>query len=221
MSKNENTFDPVEFSIAENNFLLSSLGMNPVAALSQMPPSVNRRAVEPVLRKVYDFEALKKHDGSGWCGVEALKEKIVSYLRENAKWKADAARSKRAPRYPSMYSFDGKGRAHRGGIGSDSGRVRTYFDQRGNRVPFEIPYVGEEHDLWAPPGFTEQSTSPGLRVDNDQNRIECLNCGHTESFKAESRSSYNAARARMSKHLRKASTKVDEHRETYANEFGG
>lgn len=213
------TFDPVLYSINENKFFLEALGKPPVVALREMPTNLNARAVEPLLRKVYELEQLREHEGVQWVGVEALKEKIEAYLRENAKWKADALRFKRAPRWPSMFSFDTKGRAHRGGVGSDSGRVRTYFNDVGERVPFEIPFSGEINDEWGGPVGTEVAPKSLLKVNNDLNRIECGICGHTESFKAESRTSYNAARARISKHLRKATTNVDEHRELHVQEF--
>jgi hypothetical protein len=191
--------------------------------MRKLPSNINPRAVEPILRRVYELEQLKEHEGLKWAGVEAVKEKIVTYLRENEKWKQDHKRFRKAPRFPSMYSFDSKGRAHRGGVGSDSDRVRTYFDAAGNRIPFEIPLSGIEYEEWTAPGLatggTESSPKSALKVDQANNRIECSICGHTESFKSESRASYNAARARMSKHLRKATEKVDEHRELHTEEF--
>ena len=86
-------------------------------------------------------------------------------------------------------------------------------------MPFEIPLSGEVYEEWSGPGFTESSPKSALVVNSTENRIECSLCGHTESFKPESRSSYNAARARMSKHLRKATVKIDEHRELHLEEF--
>ena len=216
-------FDPVLYSINENRFLLTALGKPPVVALRDLPSNVNVKAVEPLLRRVYELEQLKEHEGLKWAGVDAVKEKIIAYLRENEKWKSDHKRFRRAPRFPSMFSFDSKGRAHRGGVGSDSDRVRTYFDEQGNRIPFEIPLSGEVYEEWTAPGAaqggTEGAPSGKLKVDSANNRIECTLCGHTESFKGESRSSYNAARARISKHLRKATTLVDEHRELHTEEF--
>lgn len=213
------TFDPVLYSISENRFFLEHLGKPPVVALKEVPREVNVKAIEPLLRRVFELEQLKEHEGQDWAGLEAIKAKIVDYLRENAKWKSDNKRFRKAPRFPTMYSFDSKGRAHRGGVGSDSGRVRTYFDASGNRVPFEIPLSGEVFEEWAGPVATESPKASGLVVNDKENRIECSLCGHTESFKGESRASYNAARARMSKHLRKATDKADEHRLLHTEEF--
>ena len=215
-----NSFDPVDYSVQECQFLIGALGKPPIVAMAEVPAKVNPKAVKPILDRVYELLEMQKHNPAfQWVGVPALVEKLEAYLRENARWKADNKRFRKAPRFPSMYSFDSKGRAHRGGIGSDSGRVRSYFSPDGERVRFEIPLFNEFAGEWAPPGFTEKSTSGGLVVDDVNNRIECKVCGHTESFKPESRASYSAARARMSKHLRKATDKVDEHREIHTAEF--
>lgn len=222
-------FDPVLYSLEENAFLLDHLGEPPIIARRNAAgtPVVNPAAVLPLIERVFELEQLKKEDGTEWVGIEAIKGQIKTYLREDAKWAADHARHRNAPRFPSLSSYDAKGRPHRGGIGSDSDRVRTYFGPAGERLPFAIDLVPSGVGEWHAPGFTEATTEKGLRVDQTTNRIECLVkvgegvCGHTESYKADSRSSYNAARARMSKHLRKATENIDDHRETHTNEFGG
>lgn len=217
-----NVFDPTLYSKQECEFLLENLGKPPVVAMRELKFPVNPKAVQPILQRVHELQQLEEHEGTRWVGLEPLKNALVAYLRENAKWKADWQRTRgRAPRFPSLYSFDGRGRAHRGGVGSDSGKVRSYFDAEGNRIPFAIQMTDIFIDDWTPPGFTEKPDSKSyLKVDNDLNRIECLICGKAESFKAESRSSYSAARARMSKHMRRAETKKEEHLEAYTNEFG-
>jgi hypothetical protein len=223
MSEAMKTFDPVLFSTNENKFLLEALGKPVYVAMQECPSSVNPKAVEPILKRVSDLEDAKKFSGAQWVGIDAMKEKINAYLRENAKWKSDNKRFRRAPRFPSMYTFDSRGKAIRGGVGSDSGRVRTYFASDGTRVPFEIPLTSDDlQDGWVPPTMGEKAvaTTAGLAllVNAEANRIECF-CGHTESFKPESRASYNAARARISKHLRRATERVDDHRELHGVEF--
>jgi hypothetical protein len=229
-----NEFDPVSFSEAENLWLLENIDKPPVVALAgikavRVPPAgrnkngviypdgVNPNAVGPLMRRVQELDDLSKHEGQGWVGREAIREAIRTYLAVDAKWAADARRSSKAPRFPSLYSFDSKGRPHIGGPGSDSGQVRTYFDEAGNRKPFAISLLAVD-DSWAGPGFTEVPEK-GLMVNAEATRIECF-CGHTERYKADSRASYNAARARISKHLRKATDNVEQHRELHANEFG-
>jgi hypothetical protein len=220
------TFDPVLFSKAENEFLLENLGEPTVVALRKVTFPVNPRAVKPILDRVNELQDLEKHEGISWGGIEPLKEKIRAYIREDAKWALDHKRNKKAPRYPSLSSYDSRGRAHRGGPGSDSARVRTYFGPAGERIPFEIQLVPDNIAPWVAPGFTEAPMSALLYEDPKTNRIECRVkvgegiCGHTESYKPESRSSHTAARARMSKHLRKAIENVDDHRELHTSEFG-
>lgn len=221
------SFDPVKFSDSENKFLLDNLGEPPVVALRKVEKPVNRNAVKPVLERVYELQELEKHEGIAWCGVEKIKATINEWLKQNAKWANDHRRSgKRAPRWPSLYSYDAKGRPHWSGPGSDSGQVRTYFGPAGERIPFEVLLVPENYTDWTAPTISSESNDPQLFVDPDANRIECRVpvdggiCGHTESYKTASRSSYNAARARMSKHLRKATANAEGHRELHTNEFG-
>lgn len=222
------SFDPVKFSDAENKFLLENLGEPTIVALRKLTPPTNPRAVKPVLDRVNELIDLEKHDGIKWCGIERIKTSINEWFKQNAKWKNDHKRSgKRAPRWPSLYSFDAKGRPHLSGPGSDSGHVKTYFGPAGERIPFEVLLVPEDYMEWTAPTIqSETSGDPYLYVDAEANRIECKIpvdggiCGHTESYKAASRSSYNAARARMSKHLRKETKEAEAHRELHTNEFG-
>lgn len=213
-----NEFDPVEFSNEENQFLLEALGKPTIVALRTAHPPRTLAAVKPMLDRVNELIELEKHEGLTWVGVDALKEAIKIWFRENEKWRLDHKRNRRAPRWPSLYSYDAKGRAHRGGPGADAGRVRTWFKAGGERVPFAVQLIPSDVPDWVPPGFTEKP-EVGLKVDGNLNRIECF-CGHTESFKADSRASFVAARARMSKHLRRATEQVDQHRELHTNEFG-
>lgn len=217
----ENTFDPVKYSLEENQFLYQHLGKPPIVALQSIPDKVNIRAVKPVLERVYELSELQKHSQVGWKGVEELKAAIQAYLDQSKKWLETKRRFRGAPRFPSMSTFDRKGRAHPGGPDSDSGFVKTYFDEKGNRVPFAVNLVDDETPSWKPDWVEETPAVPeqGLITDLDKNRIECF-CGHTESFKSESAASQRAARARMSKHLRASKSDVDRHREVYTMEFG-
>jgi hypothetical protein len=215
-----NVFDPVDFSIEENEFLLSTLGQPPIIALRGLPVTVNPQAVRPLLERVYELVEQEKHSGIEWTGVEPLRDKINIYLEKAARWQSDRRRG--APRFPSTFTYDVKRRGHRGGPGADGGKVKTYFGKAGQRIPFAIELVPYEAPEWAPEWVEadQPAKGAGLKVDNELNRIECLVCNHTESFNQESRQSYNTARARMSRHLRKAGDKTAEHREVYTTEFG-
>ena len=135
--------------------------------------------------------------------MEAIKKSCLSYLTQAQRWAED--KRKGAPRFPSLSSYDTKGRPHLSGGGSDSEQVRTYFDTDGQRKPFETEFVptGQEtwRAEWAEKVAEVDQPVEGLHVNKEARRIECF-CGHTEKFNPESRASFNAARARISKHLR-------------------
>ena len=235
-------FDPVKLSIPECNFLLRHLGEPSIVALRDThpvrnpdappkdknpivyPDGVIPAAVKPVLDGVTELMDLEAADKLKWVGVEKVKEAIQVYIRENERWSRDALRG--APRQPSLHSFDAKGRPHLGGPGSDSGIVKTYFGPAGERLPFALPLIEAQEDAWVAPAFTEQTPSSGLYIDKDSHRLECrvkfpdgTFCGHTETYKLDSRQSYNTARSRMGKHMLRATQQTEAHRELHTNEF--
>lgn len=243
MNTNDIYFDPVQFSFEENAWLTKHLGepwvvaskaINPVRNLQAeprkdknpiiYPDGVNPNAVRPVIDKVYDLEQLRALEGTTWVGVETLVKAIEIYLQQAERWQKDKRRG--APRFPSLSSYDTKGRAHRSGPGSDSGTVKTYFGPDGERKEFRVEYVptgiGTWVAEWAEKVAEVDQPVVGLHVSKENRRIECF-CGHTEKFNPESRASFNAARARISKHLRsdKVPEYVEQHRELHTAEFGG
>ncbi len=213
-------FDPVLYSREECDFLLSNLGKPTAVAMREVRSPVNPKAMREVFDRVNELEDLSKHSSVQWVGVEAVKAAIKKWLDVDTKWEAEYNRTGgRAPRFPSMYSYDVRGKAHRAGIGSDSHRPRTWFDEHGHRHEFAIDLQPEYAAPWVSPGFTETPLTTGIEVNREANRIECF-CGHTESFNPDKRSSWAAARARLSRHMRKAAERVEEHREAYELEFG-
>lgn len=219
----QTTFDPVELSKAENQWLLDNLDKPLAVAFSQpLPVGVTRKAVRSVMEAAQELDELQQAGHGVWKGREAIKQAIQTWFTVDSKWEADWRRFRgRIPRYPSLYSFDSKGRPFRGGPGSDSGRVRTYFGPNGQRIPFAIDLVDLGEQVWSGPvgSMDEAPRVDGLVLNADLHRLECF-CGHTESFREGSRASQNAARARMSKHLRKATDEVARHREIHTAEFG-
>src|SRR3989442_219550 len=130
------SFNPVAYSIEENQFLSEHLGKPPVVAMKLVPETnaISKKAVREALQAIYDLEETRKHGdptdpAKQWVGVEALRQAIAEYLREQARWAAD--KRKGAPRFPSMSSFDGRGRPQRQGPGSDSGVVHRTNSSRG------------------------------------------------------------------------------------------
>lgn len=231
MIQSIDTFDPVKLSLEECKFVLEHAGKPFVAVADDArlynpeKSGVVPAAVRPVLDRIYELIELDNRRGQPWVGVDAVKEKIQAYLDQQAKWLADKRRFPRAPRFPSMHSFDAKGKPHRGGTGSDSGTVKTYFDKEGNRVDFAMDLIdNRETGGWTPEWAKEKAKNApnvkGIKHDVENHRLECPICKHTESYKADTASSMNAARGRMSKHLRKDPREVELHRELYTNEFG-
>lgn len=220
------TFDPVYLTLEENKFLLENLGKPTIVAMKLLPAGCSYKATKEVLDACNEYELARQHDGSKWAGFDAVKSKISTYIDQATKWAADKRKGR--PRFPSMFTFDARGKAHWAGTGSDSGIVKTYFDDKGNRIPFAIDLVDVYRDEWAPEWAAEVSKAEtavdkkdGIFVDEEKSRIECLVCNHTERYKPESRRSYNMARARMSNHLRKSKERQDEHLEVHTLVFGG
>ena len=236
-------FDPVKLSLPENEFVLRHMGepwviasrdIHPVPLVSphrkdknpvHYPDGVVPAAVQPVIEKIYELEELDRHEGKKWVGKETIRKAITAYLEQSRLWEENKKR-RGSVRFPSMYTFTTKGRAQWSAPGSDSGQVKTYFAKDGSRVPFAVPFVPDGVEAWEPEWLAkvaaadQPAPTDGLKVDEVNNRVECLVCGNTQSFNPNSRASFNAARARMSKHLRTAITDVDRHREVHALEYG-
>lgn len=252
------TFNPVKLSLEENEFLLQHLGEPSSVALREIkavplpnPPRDNKTgriidknpvhypdgvipaSVKPILDRVYELQDLEQKFGEKWIGVDAVKDRIKVYLAQQTKWQDDKRRFPKAPRFPTMSSFDAKGKPHLGGPGADCGEVRTYFDKTGTRHEFALDLLkNKETGGWSPEWVAKEAPpSEAPKVDPVQsakalvhnsgaNRIECPICQHTESYRPDAKTSYNAARARMSKHLRTETREQALHRELFTNEFG-
>jgi len=206
------SFDPVVYSVEENKFLKEHLGEPPVKALKAVTPGVNPKAIQPLLQKVFDLQQLKDIEGLEWCGVEAMKDAIDVWLEQSSKWAADKRRGRL--RFPSMHTFDSRNKPQWQGPGSDVQKVKTFFRPDGSRQEFAIPLTSDGQVDWTP-DFLEAappiSTQPGVSLNKEIPRLECF-CGHVEKFVADSRSSFNAAKGRIKKHLIQAQTEVERHR---------
>lgn len=223
-----NEIEPARLSEEEHEFLLAHVGEPPIVAFkgSNLNPG-QIAAVKPIIESVHELITLEQHDGAKWCGVEAVKEGIRVYLRETRKCLEQAQRLRnKAQRVmaqsPSMYTIDGKGKFHWAGPGSDSDFPRTYFTKDGKRKVFKIelfPSFAEDYVPYWVEGAVKEVPKE-LIEDPEKNRIECAICAHTESYRSESASSYNAAKARMSKHLKKPKSEPEMHQEYHTNVFG-
>ena len=197
------TFDPVKYSLEENNFFLTHLGESPVVALGdELPAHVSPAVVQEVLGEVYSREEIKQHRGTAWIGIEAVVQAAKTYLDETEKWRLLSSK-KGAPRFPSLYAWDGRGRPHRGGIGSDSAQVTTYLLEDGKRQRFAVELDGDEITAFTPTWIKKEEPLPeDCTVNMEQGIITCPVDGWSTNFNAESRSAFNLARARVARHCR-------------------
>jgi hypothetical protein len=211
-------FDPVKYSLEENKFFLGHLGESPVVALQDaLPQGVAPAAVREVIGAVYELEELQKHRGTAWVGTASVTTAIETYLREMQKW--DRLSKEGAPRFPTMHAWDGKGRPHRGGVGSDAGQVTTYLDEDGARQRLALNLKGSPTAAFHPDWVKPEAPLPdAYDIDEDQGIISCPVDGWSTMFKPESRSSFNVARARMARHCK--ASKDDRVREFGEKVFG-
>tara|TARA_R110002020_G_scaffold364119_2_gene576401 strand:+ start:1552 stop:2193 length:642 start_codon:yes stop_codon:yes gene_type:complete len=194
-------FDPVKYSLAENKFFLTHLGESPVVALEEtLPKGVNPTEVQAVLGAVFELQELEEHRGKAWVGTEALRKSIRTYLHEAEKWRDLALRG--APRFPTMHAWDGKGRPHRGGIGSDANQVTTWLDEDGTRHPFKVS-MHEQPIQAAMPWTKEAEPIPDAYIhDEEKGVIQCPIDGWSTNYNPDSRSAFNVAHARMARHCK-------------------
>lgn len=220
-------FDPVLYSMEGNGFLIDHLGeTRQMATLRGVPPGVGRDVLD-ILDEVYRYDQQMQATGQTWVGFEAVKNRCRTYLEQLQKWEAayqqNIRRDPGYPRYPSMCTWDSFGRYHKGAVGSDSGRVRSYFDETGARQPFAIELQAPAADGYVPEwqrGIPKAIIYRQLIEDEDKGFIECPICSTRESYEVQSRTSRNQARMRMAKHLTKAKVEKDAHKQLHSYEYG-
>lgn len=226
--KNEpiHEIEPALLSHDECKFLIDNVGTVSVVALKNVPPGVNPLAVKPILDRVTELQNLEKYEGEKWVGLDRIKEGLQVYLDDRARCEAVAARvgkgQKMVATFPSMFTFDAKGRPNYYAAGSDSSYPRTYFDPvTKQRRLLVIPLVPSS-DEWVPPWLEGVKEAPkDLLEDTEKLRVECRICGHAESYREGSAASERAARARMAAHMKRADFEPELHREYYTNVYGG
>lgn len=220
-------FDPVLYSIEANAWLIEHAGQSPQqATLTGIPMGVDRSALS-VLDDLYRLAQTAQAMGTPWVGFEAVKQAAQTYLDQLRKWDDNYQRHVRRdpnyPRYPSMCTWDSFGRYHRGGVGSDAGRVSTYFDEQGQRQKFAIVLQPEPTSSEIPEwqrGIPKPTTYTDLIENDEKGFFECPICAFRESYESMSATSRNQARSRMGKHLAGARSEKDLHKQLHAYAFG-
>lgn len=221
--------EPALLAKEEIAFLLDHIGEVPAVAKKSLSGSnANPAAVMPIIERIAELIELERVDGEKWIGIDLVKEGLNVYLADRARSEKESARQvkpelKNIALFPTLYSFDGKGRAHEGGTGSDSSYQRTYFDPKDKkRKPLFIDFQPSNVEDWKPSWLEGVREAPKeLLIDHDKMRIECLLCNHAESYRKDSNASYSAAMARMSKHMKDPKNIDPElHAEYRLNVFG-
>lgn len=209
------TFDPVVYSHPELEFLKTAMGKSPTVAFGDgVPSGVNPRQVSPLLQQIKDWEDM----GTMWVGIPAVVQCIETYQKVDQEWREIQRRG--GPRFPSFFTFDAKGKAHLGGPGSDSGKVKTYFAEDGRRKPIALDLIGDTA-MWQAPWTVSKEAPHELIEEPEHFTLKCAICHHTEQYKEDSEASRRAAMARMSKHMKDPKVKEPElHREYKLNVFG-
>lgn len=224
--KVEDIFDPNLYNDAELKTLLKlELGISPVVLMDDVDLAEDGKiTVRPALQRFFDLEEIREHRDHEWAGVDTVKESCQLMLDYREQYQAHKARSG-VGFHPSMHTFDSRNRAKFGGIGSDSGRVRTYLSKDGKRVKFAVALTeqGGEHQ-WVFSSATVDSSwgnlsevEPGAvivlieRFKGDTGIFECPICGEAETFSRDDSSTESRARHKMGVHCKTAKNEQEAH----------
>lgn len=221
--------EPAEYSLEECRFLLQHIGEPAIVAVDGgVPIGVNEVQVRPLLGRVYELEELRKHKAHAWAGIEAVKTAFAKFLQ----WMDTTAEIQRrgGPKHVSMYGVDGAGRLFKYAIGSDSGMVRSAITGRnGTRERFAVeltrpdgqilpslddiaPWLQGDPERFAGDKVEEDwGQKKGKKFLSPNGTIRCTICGRSETFRTDNHASYNAARARLIRHLKNAKEEIDRH----------
>lgn len=225
--KVEEIFDPVLYNDVELPKIMAlELGLSPAILLrdiQDLPPD-GVVTLTPLIERLFDLEELRKHRGQEWAGVEMVREACQLMLDYREQYQANKMRSGRGF-HPSMHTFDSRKRSRFGGIGSDSGRVRTYFSEDGKRAKFAVNLTAEAgSEQWVFSTATIDTSWGDLsdagggppielieRTMGDNGILECPICGHAETYDLENSAAEPGARANMRRHCKTAKNEIEAH----------
>lgn len=232
------TFEPALLSLPELHFLLEHIGEPAHVALYNLDPEktqgIIKTRIEVVLNRIYELKELQQHRDVEWAGVDAITDSVERYLDWHKRVQEMKRRGfKRGE--PSMFHWDEMGEPYKFAIGADSCElVRTEILDDGSRKPFGVkltmtPSQMMATDLsdvapWINRGKQALRKTPDKLIDEvgkdkRHGSIRCSICDKAEEFDGANRQSRNNARARMGKHLKRATTEIHRHRLLYRSEF--
>jgi len=189
-------------------------------------PGLNRTDVEVFLSRVRDLIEVEEVHGIPWLGIDAIKARADQWLQYREQFKAAKAANPQA-HHPSMFHFTSDGQERFQGVGSDSGRVRTFFAEDGTRQPWALKLTsGTESKIqqasWGSLEAVEALKDDRLRLNEDVavGWVECSICGHRETWDPDTARGRGPARARMKRHCLTARKEVTMHRKLATEVFG-
>lgn len=217
------TFDPAILSLEDNQFLIDHLGEPLEAATARgVPAGVTPASGLRALDELYRYGRRCQANGDPFIGFDAIKTACRLFLTEYAAMKANADR-RLAPMAPSLYEWDKFGQPHRGGVGSDSERIRSYFDEHGNRHFFAVKLLThvEQKPAWLEAKGQKRAIDyQKLDEDAENGAITCPICKFTQNYEPGSRGKRSQALARIGKHLKSSKREPELHRQLYTYVFG-
>lgn len=224
----EDVFDPGPYNNAELQALLDlDLGKSPLVLAEELAkyPADLRFSIEPALQRFFDLQQLKDHKDQEWCGADIIRSSCELMIEYRKQYQANKLRTG-VGFHPSLHTSDSRGNQRYGGIGSDSGRVRTYKGADGERIPFAVNLLtgDTESFQWAfqAPAvegalgnLSEHKPSVSIefirRERGENGIIECPICGHAETFSLDSAGSEHDALHAMGRHCQTARDEVEAH----------
>lgn len=247
-------FDCPLLNDAENEFVYEFAGIPPHLALEEenipthqvkdddgfpaIAPTICIPMVRAILTRFIELDQIADAKGRKWIGIEPVKERIRLWLDwYRVEYKEEQARSGGKGHHPSMSTYTSRGEAIYGGVGADRGRVRTFFDASGTRVPWALNLVGAVVAGRRPnfarlaPKQPAQETDDGngtgavvgdavgepmpIQIDEERGIMSCPvpKCYHTDTWKPERPRERNLARGRMIRHCKNARDEKSAHRQ--------
>lgn len=207
-------FQPAQYSIEENRFMLDHLGESPNVALHEgAPKGVNPVAIKTALGKFTELEELQALRKVPWAGYDAIRDSISRFIEFQEK--CVEGQQYGEPRHPSQMTWDSTGAMSRGGVGSDSSdMVRSELRPDGERVPFGVTLIDgkKRTSMWGKK--TAPPSSEDKIVDNGNGTFTCTICAKVVASYDKDRGTRarNTAKKAVRDHCLKAKREHSRHR---------
>jgi hypothetical protein len=230
------TFDPVLYNQRELDKIIDlDLGKPSIVLKRDLEDLSDneRETILPLVDRVFDLAQLEQHTGTSWAGVDSIKDSAKMYREYLKQFQANKEASGQGF-HPSMHTFDSRNRPRFGGPGSDNGRVRTYLDKDGKRVPFAVQLTEQGgpaqwqfgglatvDGAWGDLSTVQADRTIELITSQTETMVnlECPICGWTTSYERDSQASEDKGRHEMAKHCLAPPSELEMHQILHTEEF--